>query len=121
MHIPIVVLLMLASGSVCHHAQSLHKPQLDVVIPVILSWGNLSEMLSDLVSSPSWSFLQLLQSCNVCASHTARHQQMDGPASLRHPGHVLLEGGMSEGIWVGAKNGKKVMLADISLKMNGPL
>jgi hypothetical protein len=39
MHIPIVVLLMLASGSVCHHAQSLHKPQLEVVIPIILSGG----------------------------------------------------------------------------------
>jgi len=61
MHIPIVVLLMLASGSVCHHAQSLHKPQLDVAIPIILSGGGIApEMLSDLDFSPSWSFLQSL-------------------------------------------------------------
>jgi hypothetical protein len=32
MHTPIVVFAMLASGSICHHWQSLHKPQLDAAI-----------------------------------------------------------------------------------------
>jgi hypothetical protein len=38
-----------------------------------------------------------------------------------HPGHVVLEGGMSKGVWMGAKNGKNVTLGDISLKMKGTL
>jgi len=32
-----------------------------------------------------------------------------------------MEGGMSEGVWVGGKNGKNVTLAGISLKMNGAI
>jgi hypothetical protein len=46
---------------------------------------------------------------------------MHGPASLSHPGHVVFERGISEGVKVGGKNGKNVTLADISLKMNGAL
>jgi hypothetical protein len=44
---------------------------------------------------------------------------MHGPASLRHLGHVVFEGGIvREYGWEG-RRGKNVTLADISLKMNG--
>jgi hypothetical protein len=34
MHKPMVVLVTLAFGSICHHWQSLHKPQSDMAIAI---------------------------------------------------------------------------------------
>ena len=48
MHRPMVVFVMFAFGSICHHLQSLHKPQSDSVmvvsLPMVQNWPN----------SPSW-------------------------------------------------------------------
>ena len=53
MHMPIVLLLIVFSGSVCHHSQSLHIPQFDVLITLCLSGGETSpEMSFDLDLSP---------------------------------------------------------------------
>jgi hypothetical protein len=73
MHKPIVVLPIVFSGSVCHHSQSLHIPQFDVLITVFLSREETPpEMPCDLDFSALRSCLRFLLLCNVCASHTAR-------------------------------------------------
>jgi hypothetical protein len=59
MHKPIVMLLILAAGSVCHHSQSLHKPQLDVVITISLSGGNFSCNATQSKLLPIFEFLTI--------------------------------------------------------------
>jgi len=49
MHRPIVVLAMFACSSICHHLQSLHKPQSDSVIVVGL------QRVQNSPNAPSWS------------------------------------------------------------------
>jgi hypothetical protein len=37
-----VVLARVAAGSICHHVQLMHRPQLDILLPIVLSFVNQS-------------------------------------------------------------------------------